>query len=410
MNKPCVLVITHVIPFPPSAGNEVRILKLLLWLRSQGYKTVLLLNHSYLDEARRKEVEKVADEVHLASIVTEVSAAARQSLVRCFIECFSNISKVRDVMMSLRNLYSSKLTAASKKTKQNLCPPTLIASAEKLCRELNPIAVIAEYVFTAPCLDAVPTGILKLIDTHDIFSRRDPKEALCCTPEEERNLLLKSNVIIAIQPEEARQLKELVPEREIVIMGIDYDVVTIVDNSSVVSHRILLVGSDNAANIEGLRNFYCNSWPTIASLNPRATLRIVGKVGAHITCSDARVSVVGWVEDLVKEYEQASVVINPTTYGTGLKIKTVEALCRAKPLVATSNSVEGLPCKDMPPWVISDSWPEFAERTIELLEDEENRQRLQELALCFARENFSPRKIYAGLAQVLNRTGGPVYE
>ena len=38
-----VLLIAPVVPYPPTAGNEIRILKLIAWLREQGWSVTLLL-------------------------------------------------------------------------------------------------------------------------------------------------------------------------------------------------------------------------------------------------------------------------------------------------------------------------------------------------------------------------------
>ena len=51
----------------------------------------------------------------------------------------------------------------------------------------------------------------------------------------------------------------------------------------------------------------------------------------------------GHKENIEKEYAEATVVINPAWIGTGLKIKTVEALARGKALVTTPKGIEGLP-------------------------------------------------------------------
>jgi hypothetical protein len=55
-------------------------------------------------------------------------------------------------------------------------------------------------------------------------------------------------------------------------------------------------------------------------------------------------------------------VINPTAAGTGLKVKTVEALSHLRPIVAWPNGLEGVPPEIaalVPP--VQD-WLEFAER------------------------------------------------
>jgi hypothetical protein len=52
--------------------------------------------------------------------------------------------------------------------------------------------------------------------------------------------------------------------------------------------------------------------------------------------------ITGELEDLKEFYSQVSVMINPSTHGTGIKIKTVEAICNSKYVFATPNAVEGI--------------------------------------------------------------------
>jgi glycosyltransferase involved in cell wall biosynthesis len=378
VNRPAVIVVTHVVPFPATAGNEIRILKLLQWLKERGCKTILLLNQPGITGEIRRRLEKIVDAVH----ITDISdSQVDQSIV------------VQPIVKTLQHL---------NQVKRNLCPPKLIYMTHALCKKYRPISVIAEYVFTAPCLTAVPSGIMKMIDTHDMFSRRDPKEDLHCNPDEERAYLLNGDIIIAIQQEEARMLGSLVPERQVITVGIDFKVVEHTDNNKALPGTVLVVGSDNTPNIEGLKSFYACAWPLIKQSLPFAKLRIVGKLGrAFENLQD--VERVGWVEQISTEYERAAVVINPTSVGTGLKIKTVEALCNGKAFVGTPNSIEGLPIASRHPYKVAGDWPTFAKAIFSLLTSEEERSALQKEAIAYARQNFNKETIYAPLQALIEQ-------
>jgi len=371
-----ILLISHVNPVDPSAGNERRVLNLIRWLKSEGFRVELLLNTAFVEQKVMCALNEIVDVVH-----TRSSLSLLEKLHLRFIA--SEHHDLHPVTNKLSPLALLKLTSI-------------------LCARIRPIAVIAEYIFTAPCLSVVPQGTLKLIDTHDLYSRRDASEEHYCTLQQERELLLNGDVIMAIQKEEAGEFIALVPERKVVTVGVDFEVIASVDEEVIIPDRILLVGSDNAANIDGLHRFFCFAWPKIRTRCPLARLRIVGKVGLGFSCSDDRVDKVGWVDSLENEYAQASVVINPTIHGTGLKIKTVEALCNGKPLVATSNSVAGLIFGDQLPCIVSDDWSNYADSIVRLLNNRDARLKLQNLALNFSIENFTSNKVYAELSVVLN--------
>jgi len=305
----------------------------------------------------------------------------------------------------------------SKAAKKSLCPDKLIGFTSFLCEKYHPCAVIGEYVFTAPCLDVVPKGIIKFIDTHDMFSRKVEEvisygipDLLHCTFDEERKYLLKCDIIIAVQAQEAEMFKKMVPEREVITVGIDYSVVDDIDQNVSIPGTILVVGSDNALNLHGLKEFYAHSWPLIKRKSQNAVLRIVGKIGNHFQTGDERVEICGWAEDLAEEYRRATVVINPTLAGTGLKIKSVEALCYAKPLVATLKGTDGISFTGDPPFVVCNNWGEFAHSVLELLNSDEKRRDLQMRAMNFAMKHFYSENVYAPLAERLGKLGIAIFE
>ncbi|NPV05743.1 MAG: methyltransferase domain-containing protein [Syntrophaceae bacterium] len=192
----------------------------------------------------------------------------------------------------------------------------------------------------------------------------------------------------------------LVPERRVITVGIDYDVIEPCDPGNMIPGTVFVVGSDNGPNVQGLNDFYTHAWPLIKNGHPAATLRIVGKLGRAFR-GLADVEWVGWTERIEDEYAKAAVVINPTRIGTGLKIKTVEALCNGKAFVGTPNSVEGLPETEHPPFIVAGDWPAFAYAVLSLLQSEEKRRALEQKAVSYARLHFSREATYAPLAAAL---------
>jgi hypothetical protein len=296
----------------------------------------------------------------------------------------------------------------SHRIKRDLCPRDLVQQTYQVCTKHNPQLVIAEYIFTAPCLDVTPPGTLKIIDTHDMFSRRNPNEALYCTPEEERNYLLKADLIMAIQNEEARMFQALVPERNVITIGVDYDVASASMDSELELNTAMIAASDNNANVLGVDGFCSNAWPLVQKELPDARLRIIGKVCEKVVFSNERIQSVGWVVDLKKEYGRAQIVINPTQYGTGLKIKTVEALCNGKAFVGTPNSVEGLPDEDPKPYIVCPDWERFANSIVQLMTSQQTRIEYEKRAREYASKHFISELCYAPLHEIIKPHLEPV--
>lgn len=378
-----VLFISHVNPVLRAAGNEIRILKMINWLRAEGVHVVLLLNLPPISSEIREQLLNIVDAVHTID------------------ECLPLFP--RRIINAADGLFSRHRAprTEAKKMRSYLGSPSLIQATGVLCKRYCPQVVIAEYVLSTPCMREVPPGVLKMVDTHDLLSKRDPKESIYCSAEEEREYLLNVDVVIAIQDSEAEQFRALVPERKVVTAGIDYELVTRYKIDEHYKNTVLVVGSNYEANVSGLKAFCEHAWPLVCNENPRAELLVAGNIGDALFINVPQVKILGWVDDLKSLYRQSAVVINPTMTGTGLKIKTVEALCNGKPLVATSNAIEGLISKGETPCMVCDNWPEFASAIVSLLGSDERCQALQDSALRYAQDRFSSGKVYAQLAAIL---------
>ena len=284
----------------------------------------------------------------------------------------------------------------------------LIATVGRLARRYKPRAVIAEYIFATPLFDVFPPAAVKIVDTIDVFSLKEHQvlafgitDFLASSEEEERRYLLKADVVVAIQSREASLLRALVPEREVVLAGVDFDVVDDLRADSIVPFSIAVVASDNPLNTHGLREFLSECWPAIKSSCPGVTLHVVGLVGNMVRIEDSSIRYSGWVADLDVVYREAAVVINPAMAGTGLKIKSVEAIAHGKPLVAWTNGVEGLRYEGDPPFIECRSWQQYGDAIVSLLTSDAKRIALSERALEYARAEFEASAVYAELRRHL---------
>ena len=105
-------------------------------------------------------------------------------------------------------------------------------------------------------------------------------------------------------------------------------------------------------------------------------------------------------------HRRAEVVINPTCVGTGLKVKTVEALSHGRAFVGTCNSVEGLPSSDPPPFIDCRDWGEFASAVCIILSSVKVRKEYERRALEYSRMHFGREKVYGKLKEWLEKTLG----
>jgi glycosyltransferase involved in cell wall biosynthesis len=233
------------------------------------------------------------------------------------------------------------------------------------------------------------------------------KPVLSFAIHEEKAMLLQSDAILGIQTNESEYLAGLLPGKRIVTVGIDADLPQDPGLPSTASETIGIIGSDNPANCEGLDLFLEHSWSVIRAHRPEARLCIAGKLGIALQAqlSDGfpeGVTTLGWIPDLSHFYRDLRLVVNPVVRGTGLKIKSVEALAHARPLVAYPVGVEGIDCSvhALPFCVVTD--PQLmADACIQLLSDPGHCDAMAESAMQYSLDHLSSAAVYAPLARLL---------
>jgi glycosyltransferase involved in cell wall biosynthesis len=125
-------------------------------------------------------------------------------------------------------------------------------------------------------------------------------------------------------------------------------------------------------------------FPHIQKKRADSELVVAGEVG-RVRRWPNWVSLLGKQDSLVDTYARAAVVINPVKFGTGLPVKTIEALSYGKPIVATSAG--GRDLEDFSDAIsVADDPDTFTGRVLELLECKDTRLKISQRALAAASE------------------------
>ena len=233
--------------------------------------------------------------------------------------------------------------------------------------------------------------MLKLIDTHDVFTDRhllhlkqDVRPVwFSTTAKEEKKGLSRADALIAIQDKEAKFFKKLVEDIRVISIG---HITTVVSPSPAneQSNNILIIASYNDSNLHATNTFLTMIFPEIRKKVPDSKIILAGKLCTKIEDQDGLLKM-GEVEDLGNVYKLADVVVNPVIFGTGLKIKTIEALGYSKPLVTTPVGAEGLEDGINSAYLVAETSEEFAEKVINVLKNRELARNLSVEAYEFAR-------------------------
>ena len=257
---------------------------------------------------------------------------------------------------------------------------------------------VADYIFQARAfrLPGVRVSASAIV-MHDLFHRRAELVAstgardsvVTVSRADEVEMLAMADLVIAIQRDEADFVAEALPEVQVMTVPMAFAVGQ--DAQPGVGGEILFVGSNTEPNIAGLKWFCDNCWPRIHAALPEAVLTIVGTVsagmGGYPLPQGARYA--GTVPDLEPLYTRAGVVISPLTFGSGLKIKLVEAMAKGKAIVATSVTLQGVEEFAEAAILKADDPDDFVRGVVTLAQNEGRRRELGEKALAVAQAHFS---------------------
>lgn len=168
---------------------------------------------------------------------------------------------------------------------------------------------------------------------------------------------------------------------------------------------ILFVGGfRHTPNVDAMAWFVREVLPLIAEEEPDVFLTIAGSHPPEevMALSSDRVTVTGWVHDLVPTYAASRVAVAPLRYGAGVKGKVGEALSLGVPMVLTSIASEGMHIEQGSHALVADDPEGFAASVVRLLRDDDLWIRLSAAGRQLVHDRFGVEATRARLEQALS--------
>lgn len=118
--------------------------------------------------------------------------------------------------------------------------------------------------------------------------------------------------------------------------------------------------------------------PIVWERHPCVEVRLVGRDDprVHALEDSPMVTVTGFVEDILSELDLATIVAVPIRFGSGTRLKIIEAMAAGVPVVSTSIGAEGLDVEPGRHLLVADGASDFAGACTELLENSVLRREL----------------------------------
>ncbi len=323
------LNILYFSPFPshpPNHGNQVRIQHLARRLQSFGHKVhFVLLQSPMFDEEAERAMREAWDTF--------------------------------DVLHNTKQLWAN----GSEIPFDGWYDEGLGEKIRFLCDVYDVDVLFCSYVFQSKMLEYIPNHVLKVIDTHDKMGDRYemlrqgglPLEFFSCTPEEEGAYLRRADVVVAVRKEEALYFNS-VTGRDSAIVVPHVEDPRFVNKRFRRLEKVGLIASANRINL-AIASDFLETLSTQCGQDCPFTVHIAGQVKDLLRDLPPErvgafkapwVQLHGFVPNIDEFYSDMDAVVSPVTIGTGINIKSVQAMVYGMPLLTTRCGSKGIETDD----------------------------------------------------------------
>ena len=412
-----ILYLAHRVPYPPNKGDKIRTFNEIRYLSQNHEIDLLALADDPNDLTHKKTLETYCNRVKLFGLNTWTSKI--NSLA-----CLANPPRP----LSVSYFYNKKLQAclnqwmAEKTYNAILCFSSPMAEYLFRCpvikKTLNPCKPLSNGSLPALIMDFCDVDSQKwhqyaansrfpMSLVYGIESRR------LLAYEKKINRLFHHSVLVSTHEVDVFiNLNKKAQNLTAIPNGVDHDYFSPDARFEPVPLRekkeqkvLVFTGAmDYYANVEGVSWFCREIFPRIKSEHPEVLFYIVGSnPGAEVKALGELegVRVTGFVDDIRPYYQGADVCVIPLRIAAGVQNKVLEAMAMARPVVTTGKAFEGIKGKPDVHVLIKDDPKHFADKVVQLLNNNDKGTVLAGNARDFILKNYNWQTNIAALERLL---------
>jgi len=356
-----ILIISPSYTHPTTAGNRKCIMDYCNMLRNMGCDVYLLLVNYEFDYLYKNEIECTAKAWGNHFFLYQTSW-----LHSCYKHIKNKFRKYTNYYWGVDDWYPSGLTNY----------------INRLHEKHHFDSVIVNYIYLSKVFCGLNIAV-KALYTHDVFIHKSKrvgfKADFTLTPSEESKGLMRCNNILSIQENETQLFHYLAPRKNIYTV---YSYFAINRQPLLYNSNLLFFSGSNQFNINGIKNFIYDILPIITNVYPNICLLVGGKICDVIKEWKIPKNVIlkGLYDNPEEFYALGDIAINPTYQGTGLKIKTFEAMSYGKITLANEHSCEGIYQNHKSPIFITNNANDYI-NALKKCQTKEDRNNLQQKTL-----------------------------
>lgn len=355
-----VLFLMSQLPYPPDTGAKIRTFNLIKRLSLNHNINLITFGDKKIELFKIKAMKEFCKEIILIP-------KNRFKYIKLFFNLFSFLP------YTIKKYYSKKM----KKTINKLIGQNRfdLIHCDSLQMSLNIIS-----------LNSIP----KVLTEHNIESQILQRYA-----QKEKNLFKKIFIYlqwkklanyeftvcqkfdfcITVSEKDKRCLKESAKIKNLAVVsnGVDCNYFIPQDTSTRPFSLIFTGSLDWLPNEDALCYFFSEIYPLIKQDANQVSMSVVGRSPTKrilaYAQNDSSIRIVGRVEDVRPFIAQADIFVIPLRIGGGTRLKILEAMAMAKPVVSTTIGAEGLEVESEKNIILADRPEDFAKRVVKLFSD-----------------------------------------
>lgn len=363
-----LLFVANRIPYPPYRGDKLKIYHLAKRLAKKHELYLLTFTEAEEDKQYKKDLETIFKEVHL------VHLPKWKSMLQCVLHLFSKMP------FQVAYFQSSALRY----------------KLDELLAQHSFDGIHVQHIRMAPYFfNKKLPAILDLPDAFSLYWERRKKikrgfaQTLFENVEQKRVLAYEHKALHTFQlaltcsKEDLDWLEEKHSLHNLKLLpnGVDTSVFFSQQHDYEHNHTLLFTGNmDYEPNVDAVVYFTKEIFPLIQQQFPKVKFIIAGQrpVAKVIELADENIIVKGFVKDLAKVYDEASIVVAPLRFGAGTQNKVLEAMSIGVPVVCSNIGFKGLGIESGEGAIMQTEPKAFAQSVCELLASSSLRKKVGE--------------------------------
>lgn len=392
-----ILYITPQLPYPPISGGRIKTLSTIRALINLGYSVILF---SFIENENERKYISDLKRLGISKIITVHNKE------------ISEKSRLKQLLRIIKSFFTHKPYGVLRYSNKEL---SLEISKFLKNNEIDIFWV--NFLYMAQYLPINFKG-LKVLESHDVESelyKSGFKKGMYIHLRllhlyewtkysiYEKIIYKKFKIIFCMSNRDKNLLEKITGRNDIIVLPPDIKLKK-TNQIEKKQNTLLFTGALFwYPNRDGITWFIKKVFPLIIKKIPTIKLWVIGKYSPNFKPIRLDgIEYLGFIEEIKPYMEKAMVLIAPIRYGTGLRIKIIEAMSYGLPVVTTAEGANGLDVTDGQELFIAKNEKEFADKTIELLRNRYLQEKLVKNAYNFLSENYSCKNLIESLSVLKN--------